>query len=264
MIIIVVIVGVYLFNGNSKSRSNPNENIEVSESLPREFTAVERAEAMEAVVKGDTVTLKKWLDEGMSPDSYADVHDYKIPRPFLVIAIKEAKIDIIHMLFEYGASVDVGVEIDPEDPKDNGNFPVLWETIYRKNVDVAKIILDKVTPDTQAYTGIDESLTWSVAKNDSSALVKLIIDKGADIEYSWNANRPLIHAVMENNLDTVKLLVEAGADVNALAPYGEYFIGEDKRYIPEQFTALDCAIMWEHPEIAEYLRNVDGKEVYHF
>jgi hypothetical protein len=51
---------------------------------------------------------------------------------------------------------------------------------------------------------------------------------------------------------------------NALAPYGEYFIGEDKRYIPEQFTALDCAIMWDHPEIAEYLRNAGGKEVYRF
>ncbi|WP_182302531.1 ankyrin repeat domain-containing protein [Cohnella cholangitidis] len=238
--------------------------MEASENLPREFTALERVEAMNAVVKGDAATLKKWLDEGMSPDSYADVYDYDIPRPFLLIAIKEAKMDIIHLLFEYGASVDVGVKIDPEDPKDNGNIPVLWETIYRKNVGVAKIVLDKVTPDTLAYTGIDESLTWSVAKNDSPALVKLLIDKGADVEYSWNANRPLIHAVMENNLDTVKLLVEAGADVNALAPYGEYFIGDNKHYIPEQFTALDCAIMWEHPEIAEYLRSAGGTEVYHF
>lgn len=65
---------------------------------------------------------------------------------------------------------------------------------------------------------------------------------------------------MENNLDTVKLLVEAGAELDALAPYGEYFIGENRRYIPQRFTALDCAIIWEHSEIAEYLRSVGGTE----
>ncbi len=260
IVILIIIGGIYRFNNHYKLNSYTIEETEVSKSLPREFTRSERAEAMEAVVKGDTVTLQKWLEEGMSPDSYADVYDYNLPMPFLKIAIKEAKIDIINMLFEYGASVDVGVEIDPEDPKDNGNFPILWETIYRNNADVAKVIFEKVTPDTLSYTGIDESLTWSVAKNNSTALVEIIIDRGADIEYSWNANRPLIHAVMENNLDTVKLLVEAGADLNALAPYGEYFIGEYKQYIPDQFTALDCAIMWERPEIEEYLRSAGGSE----
>lgn len=142
IVILVIVGGLYNVANNSKINSSTIEITE-SNSLPREFTRSERAEAMDAVVQGDTVTLKKWLEEGMSPDSYADVYDYDLPMPFLKIAIKEAQLDTINMLFEYGASVDIGVEIDPGDPKDNGNFPILWETIFRSNADVAQLIFEK-------------------------------------------------------------------------------------------------------------------------
>jgi len=265
-LILVVAIGYYLFTNRNKTEVVQEESanrtaIEVREPV---FSQDQRDAVMLAIIDGQIDIVREALDEGMSPDAIANVPTVIKQLPFLQVAVRKNQYEIVKLLLDRGASLDVEVEIDPEDPKDAFNFPVIWEMIYGENSKIIALILDRLKETDQSYEGIYESLTWSVAKNAPTEIVKLLLDKGADPDYVWNANSPLIHAVMEDNFETLKVLVEAGADIDRLAPYGEYFIGENRVYIPQQFTALDCAIMWDRPEMTDYLRSIGGKEVYHF
>ena len=75
--------------------------------------------------------------------------------------------------------------------------------------------------------------------------VRLAIRFGADLERRNEANETALgYACAWGHLDVVKILVEAGADVNAV---------ELPPDIPERgFTALDSC--WQKPEIVDYLR----------
>ena len=71
-------------------------------------------------------------------------------------------------------------------------------------------------------------------------LIKLGIKYGADLEKTnWENEVALGYAVHGGNFESVKVLIEAGANVNAI---------EGKEY---KCTPLDCAS--EYPEIKKYL-----------
>jgi len=54
--------------------------------------------------------------------------------------------------------------------------------------------------------------------------VQELLDKGADIN-EWNSGSPLVFAASENKLDIAKLLIEKGADLNALGKNGWTALG---------------------------------------
>ena len=75
---------------------------------------------------------------------------------------------------------------------------------------------------------------------ESPELIKLGIKYGADLERTnWDNEVALGYATHYGCFESVKVLVEAGANVNAI---------EGKEH---NCTPLDCA--WEYPEIQEYL-----------
>ncbi|MEK3719721.1 ankyrin repeat domain-containing protein [Paenibacillus sp. FSL H8-0034] len=259
-LIVVVIILVVAWNHFSKSEVQ-EEPIKPVQVQKKTHTKEEKNAAMLAIINGETDKVRAALEDGMSPDSIARVPGVKIELSFLEIAVRKNRPDIVRLLLDKGASVDVRVKIDPKDPDNTSNFPVIYEVIYGGNVEVASIILEHLSPSDQSYKGIFAGLSWAVAKNANTKLVQLLIDKGADVNYSWNAQTPLIHAIDENNMETLQVLVNAGADLDRLAPYGDYWVNEKKRYIPKQFTALDAAKIWERRNMYDYLKSVGGKGV---
>jgi ankyrin repeat protein len=84
-------------------------------------------------------------------------------------------------------------------------------------------------------------------KNNNYAEVKKLIEQGAELNYE-NVFRvsPLLTAVMENNADIVKLLLENGADPNAIS----YIYFED---IEGKYSALMIAVYNNNFEITKLL-----------
>lgn len=113
------------------------------------------------------------------------------------------------------------------------------------------------------------ALSWAalMLRNES---IEFLLDSGADIEYlargGKNSGRPLMMAAKKfNGLDTVKLLVSRGADVNGADQYGRTPLIMAARYGRIEVVrfllshgALPNAesIMrkWKTPLIAAYLR----------
>jgi ankyrin repeat protein len=62
-------------------------------------------------------------------------------------------------------------------------------------------------------------LRWAVDRNDS-AIVRLLLSKGADPNAGPDNDKPLMTAVSHSNLDVVRALLEAGATIEVMA-YGK-------------------------------------------
>ena len=75
-------------------------------------------------------------------------------------------------------------------------------------------------------------------------IVKLLLEAGANINEMSSAGAVLIKASSEGHLDTVKLLLEAGADVNQ---------------ITNGYNALYIALKTQHPDIVRVLLDVGAK-----
>lgn len=80
----------------------------------------------------------------------------------------------------------------------------------------------------------------NAAKGGNAEKVKLLLEKGADVDAKDNSgNTALIYAAVNGHIETVKILVEKGADVNA----------EDK----DGLTALFWAYKKGYPDIELFL-----------
>jgi len=79
-------------------------------------------------------------------------------------------------------------------------------------------------------------------------IVRLLIKAGADVNAkNFYGSTPLIYASMNGNIDIVKMLIEVGADVNAKNKFGN--------------TALMCAIRRnKNKEIINLLKRNGAKE----
>jgi len=85
----------------------------------------------------------------------------------------------------------------------------------------------------------DRSLVhWAAQESDYDA-VRLLLAKGASTETAdGEGHFPLYQAAAEGSLETVRLLVEAGAEVNRMCDSG---------------TALSIACAFEHTDVAHFL-----------
>ena len=101
------------------------------------------------------------------------------------------------------------------------------------------------------------SLLISVASNPdmTEELIKMLLDNGADVNHSVDEGSPLMFAVLKGKLETSKLLVKKGANIN--------YVDNS-----EGFSCLLLAVCEEYPKICSfllengaevnYVRSVDG------
>jgi ankyrin repeat protein len=93
------------------------------------------------------------------------------------------------------------------------------------------------------------ALIHFASSNNNFELGNALIKANADINASdKNGTTALIVAAVRGNIDFVKALVTAGADLNSEA-----------KMTGEPFTALDAAEREGHKEVAEYLKKSGAK-----
>jgi ankyrin repeat protein len=187
----------------------------------------------------------------------------------LVEAVRNDNLRLAKRLIRKGA--------DPDSKLDNLTT-VLHLAIYRSNPDMVELLVDSGADMTLFDSERNVPLTLA-AREGSCEIAAYFIEQGADVNYI-NNNRFKSTALMEaayvNALDVVKLLVENGADINALGLGGYpaimwaadsggyesvvYLVeqGADPSFIrkPGKMNALDFAIRGGYPELEEYLRSL--------
>lgn len=128
------------------------------------------------------------------------------PNRGLIYAAKSGQLEAIKILISLGAKVDGDQDSSP-----------LYEAMSKKKWEAAKLLLatgadiTKLKPKT--------SLLYDVLASDELEILRLLLKHGADInavdgEGSMYAKTLLSEAVRTNKVDTVKFLLEQGADVN--------------------------------------------------
>lgn len=74
--------------------------------------------------------------------------------------------------------------------------------------------------------GQKTSLLSTAASNDSKAILEILLNAGADIDYGCDSiEPPLFHAIATEKLGSMKFLIEAGANLTAHRCLNSYFYG---------------------------------------
>lgn len=194
-----------------------------------------------ALKSNDVDTVTKRLQEGMDPDE-------RKPRRLtpLMIAVKASHLDIVKVLVEFGGDInaiapsgsvlmmaikrkklspvpreiiDFLLSLEPDlSIKDKEGRNALECAIQYGHINVVNTLIKK-----GGFFSIDskEEIFFEVIKNDWVDTAKLLLEYGADInaknKKGWTA---LYTAAYRGEFDTLKLLLEYGADIEAKNEFG--------------------------------------------
>lgn len=188
---------------------------------------------------GDTPSVERLLSQGVRGDYQSSRNESGMTA--LMWAAAEGHIGIVQALIDNG-NVDINAKnsaglsaivycfenIASANPRKAppAGFPGLpgkkappQVKITKKNtghLGVAKILMVKGA-DVNVKNDYDETLLYLAAKKGQSELVKLLADRGVDVEAkSKGYGHTALHAAaIENHADTVRVLADVGAKVNA-------------------------------------------------
>ena len=134
----------------------------------------------------------------------------------LQCAVRSGNLTLVKLLLKNGALINY---------KNENNFTALMEALERGDKGIVSFLVHRgadvnaIGPD--GWTPLHFALKLS---NDSVGLVELLLIHGANASAKSNVhgdphgiepyNTPLMMAVLENNIDAVKLLLKNGAEVN--------------------------------------------------
>jgi ankyrin repeat protein len=101
---------------------------------------------------------------------------------------------------------------------DEGGTPLIVLAAREKSDNVAKLLVDNPNTDIEKVDSHDENAMMLAALNGDTGLVKLLIDKGAEVNKKGWA--PLHYAAANGHDDIVQLLVDHSAYIDAASPNG--------------------------------------------
>ncbi|HIL69508.1 MAG TPA: hypothetical protein EYG38_06630, partial [Verrucomicrobia bacterium] len=216
--------------------------------------------AFKAIHRRDLTLVESLLRQGTPPELHTSSGT-----TLLMVAALHGNADIVELLLRHGA--------DPNAENDIGVTPLIWGA---GDVEKVRLLLKAGgDPNAKSKSG-NTPLIVAAAYPDSSASITLLLEHGADIHAkNGKGFTALFHTASRGNLAATKLLVTAGADVNApkdrkknrkavleAADNGHFHIvayleekGADINVSDGDFSGhtLNKALMRQDPEIARYL-----------
>ena len=113
--------------------------------------------------------------------------------------------------------IDRGADVNSLDACDD--TPLHYACIYG-NLDIVKILLDNGA-NVNSLDYFDTTPLYTAVSN--ADIVSLLIENGADIEIAnFLGDTPLIHACSHGYTESMKVMLENGADANCVTEYGSY------------------------------------------
>lgn len=159
----------------------------------------------------------------------------------LMFAAYGGQDEIVKALLANGADINA---------KNNFDNTALLLAAYRGQTEIVKLLLENGA-DINAKNRSGDTALWCAVYDDRCGhpeLIKLLINKGVDVntshEYGYT---PLIKAVLSNNIETVKILLAAGANPNVKSE----FMKE---------TLLKMKMREGNQEIIQLLKDAGAKE----
>lgn len=161
-----------------------------------------------AVERGHIELVRLLLDKGANVNANYEYDNYEYSLSPIHNAAYKGHLEIARLLLEQGADVNATAC--------NGNSPLHFAAEHGY-VELARLLLDKGA-DVNATDKEDNTPFRLAILNHHTEVVKLLIDQvnnGSNEETSYNSNSLLHDAAFPGNKEVVKLLIEKGADINA-------------------------------------------------
>ena len=233
-----------------------------------------------AIEKGNNRTVKTMIDNrenlGLDIDNKTAYKDTR--ESPLLLAVEKKNLDIARYLLSAGANLNI--VSDPVWGAQSNNeivYTPLMLAITLAEVDMVDLLLEyngKPERDPSKKLDIDaipgEYAALHIAmllKDQKTYLVKRLIEAGADINLltkDYFENTPLILAGYDGDLDTIKLLVDAGADVSIENSEGMDVVDaayEDAiAYAGAEMDVVEYFAERGHEGAMELLRNQEQEE----
>lgn len=186
--------------------ANPNEE--------RDFDGVIETPLFVACSKHQKAMAKLLLDFGADPNYLSNAAGTPL---YVAVCVKD--IELSKLLIDNGADVNLLGEYSllPFLPKNLKSSPINVASA-RGYLEIVKLLLERgCNPNVYISYGSNTPL-GSAAENGHLDVMMALLEGGADPSYQgegWFSTSPLFTAVVENQLEAVKLLVEAGANINS-------------------------------------------------
>lgn len=163
------------------------------------------------IQKNNISLIEELIDAGADVNSYDDDGDNALSA--LYIASQEGATKIVKLLIDAGANINDGGK---------EKIPPLYIACQNNHLQIAKLLID-AGADINYCGGLNDVSPLCIAcKLNHKKIVKLLINtNGVDLNrYHSNISCPLLlaciyyHENTDHNTDIIKLLIDAGADVN--------------------------------------------------
>ena len=197
-------------NTDDKDNKSNNSSINTNETEETTYYSYTDEEIISFIESGDLETIKKLIESKSLDVNYNLGDKYSKSTP-LIQAIKYKQTDIINYLLENNADLNLKEELT--------GFTPLMASFH--NIAIAELLIEKGADiEARNVDGIN-ALVYAVSLNDEE-MVKFLLEKGADAntvceienEHIYMPPTPLMNAVYNGNTNIINMLLENGADIN--------------------------------------------------